>query len=103
MSKKQQTDQLTDQELALIRDILDWWKMTRPSPDTPIRFDHREFKITTVRMNKKLQEQAERYALVSPQYKSFSNMVETLIWRETGSSTEFVKSGDKDDNEKDFS
>lgn len=94
MSKKQQTDQLTDQEVDLLREILDWWEMTRPSSETPIRFDHREFKITTVRLNKQLQEKAERYALISPQYKSFSNMVETLIWRETGSSTEFVKVGD---------
>ena len=90
MSKKQ-TDQLTNQELAQVREVLDWWSMTRHISNKPARFDHREFKITTVRLNKQLQEKAEKYALISPEYKSFTNMVETLIWRELGCSPEYLQ------------
>lgn len=91
MSKKQQTEQLTPQELNQVRDILDWWNMTRRTSGKPVKFIHEQFKICTVRLNKQLQEKAEKYALISPEFKSFSNMVETLIWRELGCSPEYLQ------------
>ena len=93
------TKKLTDQELDQVREILGWWSMTKRTSTRPAKFDHREFKICTVRLNKKLQEQAEKYALTSAEYKSFTNLVETLLWRELGCSPEYLQSGAGPDQE----
>lgn len=88
MSKK-----LTDSEVEQIRQLLTLWPSmnSQENPYAPVKFDHQNFKIRTLRLNQKLLEQAEKYALTSPKYKSFNHLVETLIWRELGCSPEYLQ------------
>ncbi len=64
-----------------------------------VKFDHQDFKIRTLRINKKLLENSEKYALTSPKYKSFNHLVETLLWRELGCSAEYLQAGPGTDQE----
>ena len=82
---------LTDQELKQLREMLDWWSQHGTMTYNQIKFDHSDSRICSVRLGKKLYEKADLFARSRPEYRSFSRMVEILIWERLGQDPEFLR------------
>lgn len=100
MTKK---SDLTQTEIDQLRNILDWWNRHQGMSYDKLKFDHSDTRICSVRLGKKLYEKADLFARSRPEYRSFSRMVETLIWERLGQDPEFLRqqTNDQDTQESD--
>ncbi len=86
------------------RQLMNWCTLISATRNQMIDFDHADSRICGIILSKRLHEAAEAYADINPEYKSLSNMVELLIWRELGCRSEFLQSTsftDRDHPDKD--
>lgn len=88
MTKK---SDLTQTEIDQLRNVLDWWSKHQDMSYSKVKFDHSDTRICSVRLGKKLYEQADIFARSRPEYRSFSRMVEILIWERLGQQPEFLR------------
>ncbi len=79
--------------------LINWCSLLRETKNNQIEFNHADSCICGVILGRELYESAEAYSSANPQYKSFSNMVEFLIWRELGSRPEFLQSTSPSDQD----
>ncbi len=92
MDKPPHTPQtLCPDHIDQTQQLLNWWTLIRSSTNSGVKFNHTDSRICSVILGKELYESAQAYSQADPQYKSFSNMVELLIWRELGSKPEFLE------------
>lgn len=83
---------LCPDQIDQTRQLMNWCTLIGASKNQKIDFDHADSRICGIILGKRLHEAAVAYADVNPEYKSLSNMVELLIWRELGSRSEFLQS-----------
>ncbi len=82
---------LTQTEIDQLRSLLDWWNKHQAMTYDKLKFDHSSSRICSVRLGKKLYEKADLFARSRPEYRSFSRMVEMLIWERLGQDPEFLR------------
>lgn len=82
---------LTQTEIDQLRSLLQWWSKHTGMSYDKLKFDHSDTRICSVRLGKKLYEKADLFARSRPEYRSFSRMVEMLIWERLGQDPEFLR------------
>lgn len=82
---------LTDEEMKQLREMLDWWSQHETMTYNQLKFDHRDSRICSVRLGKALYQEADLFARSRPEYRSFSRMVEILIWERLGKPQEHLR------------
>lgn len=95
---------LTQAEIDQLRSMLDWWNRHQGMSYDKLKFDHSDTRICSVRLGKSLYEKADLFARSRPEYRSFSRMVEILIWERLGQDPEFLRKqqiNDQDTQESD--
>jgi len=80
---------LTKEEEAQLRVILNWWN--EKSDENNPKFSHDNPRICPVRLSSTMYEDAIQLARNKSNYRTFSRMVEMLIWKELGSDPKYLK------------
>ena len=94
-----ETHTLCPDQTDLMTEAMNWLNLARMASKGVVEFDHSDVYLRSVALGRSLYELAEVHASVDPQYKSLNHMVETLIWRELGSSPEFLQEKVKKDRD----
>ncbi len=92
--RRSTTHTLCPDQMDLMTEALNWLSLAAMQSNTAVEFDHTDVYLRSVALGKKLYESAEGHASQDPQYKSLNHMFETLIWRELGSSPDFLRSNE---------
>jgi hypothetical protein len=82
-------ERLSREEIAQLKQILKWW--TEKSDDNNPKFKHDQPRICPVRLSTTMYEDAIQLARNKSNYRTFSRMVEMLIWKELGSDPKYIK------------
>ena len=85
---------LSKTEISELRDILNWWK--EKSVDNNPKFSHDQPRICPVRLSTQMYNDALHLARNKSNYRTFSRMVEMLIWKELGSDPKYLKASKSD-------
>lgn len=89
-----ETHTLCPDQMDLMTEAMNWLNLARMASNDVVKFDHSDVYLRSVALSRKLYETPEVHASLNPRYKSLNHMVETLIWRELGSSSEFLQFND---------
>ncbi len=82
-------ENLSKQEIAQLRGILKWWN--EKSDENNPKFSHDQPRICPVRISSEMYNDAIQLARNKSNYRTFSRMVEMLIWKELGSNPKYLK------------
>ena len=88
---------LTKEEKKQIRDILKWW--TEKSVENNPRFKHDNPRIAAVRLSSAMYEDALQLARSKGNYRTFSHMMEMLLWEALGLDSKYIKEPTVNDNQ----
>lgn len=95
MDKERYTQNtLCPDQMDMMTEAMNWLNLARKASKDVVEFDHSNVYLRSIALGRKLYESAKVHASLDPQYKSLNHMVETLIWRELGSSPEFLQLND---------
>jgi hypothetical protein len=89
-------ESLSKEEIVQLRDMLKWW--TEKSVDNNPKFSHDQPRICPVRLSTEMYQDALHLARNKSNYRTFSRMVEMLIWKELGHDTKYIKPSKNDES-----
>jgi hypothetical protein len=88
---------LTKEEENQLRDLLMWW--SGKSVENNPKFSHDNPRVAPVRLSAQMYEDALQLARSKGNYRTFSRMMEMLIWKELGSDPKYLKASTSTDNQ----
>lgn len=88
---------LTEDEQTQLREILKWWN--EKSIENDPRFSHDNPRIGPVRLSSMMYEDALKLARSKGNWRTFSRMVEILIWQALGSDPKYLKTDVTDEKD----
>ena len=89
-------ESLSKEEIVQLRDMLKWW--TEKSVDNNPKFSHDQPRICPVRLSTEMYQDALHLARNKSNYRTFSRMVEMLIWKELGNDPKYIKPSKNDES-----